>query len=78
MAWDDSGPYGHKTVRTPNLDKLASQWMRFDRAFLNARYCSPSRSSMITGRYPHKYRRTTVAMASATESNHFLRVAQEN
>ena len=53
MAWDDSGAYGHKTVRTPSLDKLASQGMRFDRAFLTASSCSPSRSSMITGRYPH-------------------------
>jgi len=53
MAWDDCGAYGHKTVRTPNLDKLASEGMRFDRAFLNASSCSPSRSSMITGRYPH-------------------------
>ena len=53
MAWDDCGAYGHKTVRTPNLDKLARQGMRFDRAFLTASSCSPSRSSMITGRYPH-------------------------
>lgn len=53
MAWDDCGAYGHKTVRTPNLDKLASQGMRFNRAFLTASSCSPSRSSMITGRYPH-------------------------
>ena len=36
MAWDDRGAYGHKTVRTPNLDKLASEGMRFDRAFLDS------------------------------------------
>ena len=53
MAWDDCGAYGHKTVRTPNIDKLASEGMRFSRAFLTASSCSPSRSSMITGRYPH-------------------------
>lgn len=53
MAWDDCGACGHKTVHTPNLDKLASEGMRFNRAFLTASSCSPSRSSMITGRYPH-------------------------
>lgn len=53
MAWDDSGAYGRKTIRTPNLDKLAQQGMRFDRAFLTCSSCSPSRASIITGRYPH-------------------------
>jgi N-sulfoglucosamine sulfohydrolase len=53
MASDDCGAYGHKTIQTPNLDKLARSGMRFDRAFLTASSCSPSRSSIITGRYPH-------------------------
>jgi N-sulfoglucosamine sulfohydrolase len=53
MAWDDCGAYGHKTIRTPNIDKLAREGMRFDRAFLTCSSCSPSRSCMITGRYPH-------------------------
>lgn len=53
MAWDDCGAYGNKAVRTPNLDRFAREGMRFDRAFLTASSCSPSRSSMITGRYPH-------------------------
>jgi arylsulfatase A-like enzyme len=53
MAWDDCGAYGHKTLRTPNIDRLAREGMRFDRAFLTCSSCSPSRSSIITGRYPH-------------------------
>ncbi len=53
MAWDDCGAYGHKTIRTPNIDKLARDGLRFDRAFLTCSSCSPSRSSLITGRYPH-------------------------
>ncbi|MEW6303626.1 MAG: sulfatase [Verrucomicrobiota bacterium] len=53
LAWDDVGAYGHKTIRTPNIDKLAREGMRFDRAFLTCSSCSPSRSSIITGRYPH-------------------------
>ena len=53
MAWDDSGAYGHPRIRTPNIDRLAREGMRFDRAFVMASSCSPSRSSIITGRYPH-------------------------
>ena len=53
MAWDDSGAFGHPKIRTPNLDGLARGGMRFDRAFVTASSCSPSRSSLITGRYPH-------------------------
>ena len=53
MNWDDCGAYGHKTIRTPNLDKMAAEGMRFDHAYLTASSCSPSRASIITGRYPH-------------------------
>jgi arylsulfatase A-like enzyme len=53
MAWDDCGAYGNRGVRTPNIGRLAREGMRFDRAFVTASSCSPSRSSIITGRYPH-------------------------
>lgn len=53
LAWDDCGPFGNPTIRTPNLDRLAREGMRFDRAFLTCSSCSPSRSSLLTGRYPH-------------------------
>ncbi len=53
LAWDDVGAFGHPTVRTPHLDGLAKAGVRFDRAFVTASSCSPSRSSLITGRYPH-------------------------
>ena len=53
LAWDDSGAFGNPTVKTPNIDRLARDGMRFDRAFVTASSCSPSRSSLITGRYPH-------------------------
>ncbi|WP_446050246.1 sulfatase family protein [Zobellia laminariae] len=53
MAWDDSGAYGHPNIKTPNIDQLAQDGMRFDNAFLTASSCSPSRTSIITGLYPH-------------------------
>jgi len=53
MAWDDSGVYGNPHVATPNIDELAQSGMLFHHAYLTASSCSPSRCSIITGRYPH-------------------------
>lgn len=53
MNWDDSGAYGHPTISTPNIDKLAKEGMLFTHAFLSTSSCSPSRTSIITGKYPH-------------------------
>jgi arylsulfatase A-like enzyme len=47
------GAYGNSTIRTPNLDRLASRGVRFDRAYVNSPVCTPSRQSIITGRLPH-------------------------
>jgi len=49
----DIGCYGNSDVRTPNLDRLASQGQMWSRAYLTATVCSPTRCSIITGRYPH-------------------------
>ena len=49
----DLGCYGHAVLKTPNMDRLAAEGMRFDWAFLTISSCSPSRSSILTGRYPH-------------------------
>lgn len=53
MAWDDCRAYGHPSIRTPNIDRLARDGMRFNNAFLTCSSCSPSRCSIFTGRYPH-------------------------
>ncbi|VAX37138.1 Sulfatase [hydrothermal vent metagenome] len=53
MAWDDCGAYGNKKIQTPHIDQLAKEGMKFNKAFLTCSSCSPTRSSIITGRYPH-------------------------
>ena len=53
MSWDDLGCYGNHQVKTPNIDALARQGMVFKNAYLTTSSCSPSRNSIITGRYPH-------------------------
>ncbi len=47
-----TGCYGNTIVRTPNIDRLAAEGVRFARAFCNAPICTASRQSFITGRYP--------------------------
>jgi arylsulfatase A-like enzyme len=53
VSWNDYGCYGNETARTPNIDRLAKNGLRFTEAYLTASSCSPSRSSIVTGRYPH-------------------------
>jgi N-sulfoglucosamine sulfohydrolase len=53
MNWDDTAVYGHPTLKTPNIARLAAGGMTFQHAYLTAASCSPSRSSILTGRYPH-------------------------
>ena len=56
---EDNGPeigtYGDPYARTPNLDKLAADGVRFDRAFVPQAGCSPSRASFLTGLYVHQH-----------------------
>ncbi|MCG3195906.1 MAG: hypothetical protein GHCLOJNM_00375 [bacterium] len=56
LTCEDSSPnlgcYGDPQARTPNLDRLASQGVRFNRAFSVSGVCAPSRSCLITGVHP--------------------------
>ena len=49
---DSVGVYGNKDVKTPNIDRLASQGMRFNLAFTSTAMCAPTRQQMYTGLYP--------------------------
>ena len=53
ISAEDLGCYGCDFAKTPNLDQMAAEGMRFTNAYLTISSCSPSRCSMITGRYPH-------------------------
>ncbi|MBI4877873.1 MAG: sulfatase [Acidobacteria bacterium] len=47
------GCYGDPVIRTPNLDRLAREGMRFENTFVSSSQCSPNRSSILTGCTPH-------------------------
>lgn len=53
VGWNDFGCYGNEGIKTPNIDRMAAEGLLFNNAFLTASSCSPSRCSIITGRYPH-------------------------
>ncbi len=53
ISRSDYGFYGNDVIETPNLDRLAKEGLVFDNAYLTTSSCSPTRTSFITGRYPH-------------------------
>jgi arylsulfatase A len=52
LGWGDLGSYGNRTIRTPNLDRLAAEGARFTSFYTSAPICAPSRAGLLTGRYP--------------------------
>ncbi len=54
MGWGDMGVYGHSTIKTPHLDKFASEGMLFTNCHSASAVCSPSRASILTGRTSYR------------------------
>ncbi|MES2981015.1 MAG: sulfatase-like hydrolase/transferase [Verrucomicrobiota bacterium] len=52
LGYGDVASYGAKDMRTPHLDKLISESMRFDEFHANSCVCSPTRAALVSGRYP--------------------------
>ena len=51
QGWGDVGAYGHPDAQTPHLDQLASDGMLFSQFYVASPVCSPSRASLLTGRF---------------------------
>jgi arylsulfatase A len=54
MGYGDLSCYGHPIIKSPNLDKFATQGMRFTQGYSASAVCSPSRSAILTGRTPYR------------------------
>ena len=62
LGYGDVGPYGQRRIRTPRLDRLASEGMRFTQFYSGSTVCAPSRGAFLTGRHTgHAYVRDNLA-----------------
>jgi arylsulfatase A len=56
LGWGDLGCYGQTKIRTPSIDRLAADGMRFTQAYAGNAVCAPSRCCIMTGKHPgHAY-----------------------
>ncbi|NOZ48581.1 MAG: choline-sulfatase [Chloroflexi bacterium] len=72
------GTYGHPVVKTPNLDRLAAEGVRFDSAYSPSPICSPARQSLITGTYASNincFDNASILASDVPTLNHYLSIA---
>ena len=55
MGWRDVGCFGSPFYDTPNIDRLAKQGVKFTNAYATCHVCSPTRASIMTGKYPGRF-----------------------
>ena len=56
MGWGDFSCFGNQDAKTPNIDRLAAEGIRFEQFHVNSPICSPSRCALTTGQYPQRWR----------------------
>ena len=59
LGWSDVGVFGSTFYETPHIDRLAEQGVRFINAYAATHVCSPTRASLLTGKYPARLRLTS-------------------
>src|SRR5262245_9036463 len=65
FGWADPACYGNKDVKTPNMDRLAKEGVRFNQGYVAAPICSPSRCGIITGQFPARWKITSYLQTKA-------------
>lgn len=59
MGWGDLSCFGNRAARTPEVDRLAREGMKFESFYVNAPICSPTRCALLTGQHPQRWRITS-------------------
>ncbi len=59
MGWGDFSCFGNTDAKTPNIDRLAAEGLRFSQFYVNSPICSPSRCALTTGQYPQRWKITS-------------------
>jgi arylsulfatase A-like enzyme len=65
FGWGDPSCYGNTMLRTPNIDRLAKEGVRFTQGYVMAPICSPSRCGIITGNFPARWKITSYLQTKA-------------
>ena len=65
LGYGDVSCYGATQIKTPNIDKLAAQGLRFTQAYATSATCTPSRFSLLTGKYAWRKQGTGIAPGDA-------------
>jgi len=79
LGWKDVGYHVSRLYETPNIDKLAEEGMRFSAAYAACPVCSPTRSSIMTGKYPARLNQTDwIPGRGDNPENKFLQVDDLN
>jgi arylsulfatase A-like enzyme len=67
MGYADLSCYGQKEIETPHIDRIAREGIRFTQFYVNSPVCSPSRTALLTGQFPARWRLTSY-LASRAEN----------
>ncbi len=65
FGWGDPSCYGNRMAKTPNLDRMAAEGVRFTQGYVAAPICSPSRCGVITGQFPARWKITSFLQTKA-------------
>ncbi|MDF7822743.1 sulfatase [Pontiellaceae bacterium B12227] len=68
LGWKDIGCAGSTFYKTPNIDRLAAQGIRFTRSYSAAPLCAPSRGAVLTGKYPARTKYTSISGGGKDDS----------